>query len=605
MSQPPPPPNQPPSGGFGPPPPVPDPRSAPAPGPTPAPTPATPPAPAQTPPPAQGPGYGYPQPPTPPQQPHGQPHPPSGPPAAAGYGYPHQAPAGYGYPQQQPGYGYPHQQPGYGYPQQPGFGAPQPPTVPMGPGPGQGGGRTGLKAQVWIVVSAVVAIALIVGGGVWYAKSSSSGGGTRHSAADRHGGATGGKETVPADPRARTILQVPAPRVADKDEFDDIHGSWLTGSVYAKTGLGKIVGYAAGTGAVTWTLPLHGQTCAASPEVSPAGIAAVVTETRKRTSAKDRPDCADVTAFDVATGRELWTKPVTVSGSAITFEQISVSAGTVAAAGYEGGAGFELATGKLLWRPQVGACEDDGYAGGEQLVVEQSCGDYDTATYKIQLLDPRTGHVKWTYPLPRGLRDVKVMSTKPVVFGVRSGDTKSYGISDIFSLDDSGRLRTKISLPDGRYDADCDEINVCHGFTVGNDKLYLPTKEHDGSGGSAQTNEIVAFSLATGKTTGDKVDAGDGFDIFPLRMDGPNLLAYKGGSYEKSPQVLSVDGTTGKPSTLLELPDSEAMREAIGNLDGDDSEMRFAQGRLCLAQNSVDQYDSSDGRKVALCFGPK
>ncbi|MFF3911202.1 hypothetical protein ACFYZJ_35875 [Streptomyces sp. NPDC001848] len=196
--QPPPPPHQPPPGsGFGAPqPPPPGGFGAPQP------------------PPAQGPGYGYPQPPAPPEP---------------GYGHP-----------QQPAYGHPNQQPGYGYQ--------HPPMDPVPPQVIPGGGRRGPGATVWIVVAAVAAIALVVGVGAWYANSSSgsaTGGGSASGAGGGQGSGAGssgsGREKVPADPSAKVLFRIPAPQIKDRQEIDNVAGSWLTGAVYAKAGINKIV----------------------------------------------------------------------------------------------------------------------------------------------------------------------------------------------------------------------------------------------------------------------------------------------------------------------------------------------------------------------------
>ncbi|MFE9096603.1 PQQ-binding-like beta-propeller repeat protein [Streptomyces sp. NPDC007264] len=598
MSQPPPPPNQPPPGGFGapqdPPPGGFGAPQSPPPGGFGAPQTPPPPTPPQTPPPtppppAQGPGYGYPQPQTPP---------PTGP--------------------QQP-YGYP-QQPGYG---QPGYGYPQGPTLPLQPQAVQGG-RKGPSAQVWIIVAAVAAIALIIGGGVWYANSSSGKDKDKHSASGTSGGngskdgkggsgGTGGsggaKEKVPSDTSGKVLFQLPAPTITDKQEIDSVAGSWLTDTVYAKAGIGKIVGYDPDTGATKWTLPLNGQTCAASPEITSSGIAAVVSESGKRSGASDRKPCSDVTAFEVATGKKLWTKSVSNGGSPIPFGEVSISGSTVAVGGgYDGGAAFDVATGKSLWQPKVGACEDVGYAGGEQLVAVRKCGDYGNESYEVQLLDQRSGAVKWTYKLPAGIDNAKVISTKPVVFGVDSGEVTASGVTDVFSLDDSGKLRTKITLADGHYEHDCGvgKVHDCHAIAVGNDKLYVPTKQHDGSAEYSQTNEIIAFSLATGKTTGDKIDAGDGYEIFPIRMDGGNVLAYKDGPYDKGSQVVSIDGSTLKQTELLETPASEAVLSAISSMVPKTSELLYTDGRLFFGKDLVSKpYSANEKQYTALGFGAK
>ncbi|MFC9845634.1 PQQ-binding-like beta-propeller repeat protein [Streptomyces sp. NPDC060223] len=616
MSQPPPPPppNQPPQGGFGAPqdpppggfgaPQDPPPGGfgapqSPPPGGFGVPTP---------PPPAQGPGYGYPQagppsppsspvPPTPPQQPYGYPQTP--PPPQPGGQQP-----GYGYPQQQPSYGYPQQQPPYGYP----------------PAPQGGGGGRKFNSSVVIIVAAVVAVALIIGGGVWYAKSSgrddsknnSSGttggtGGKDDKGEDTPGGGDG-KEKVPADPSAEVLFQVPAPEVKD-DQIDSVAGSWLTDSVYAKSGVNEIVGYDPDTGSKKWTLPLSGQACAGSREVTEDGIAAVVSEETERNSKGDHEPCTQVTAFDLNTGKQLWSKSAESSGRKVAFEEVTISGTTVAVGGgYDGGAAFEVKSGKVLWQPKVDTCADVGYAGGEQLVAVRKCGDYGSETFEVQLLDPASGSVKWTYKLPKGIDNAKVISTKPVVFGVDSAEITVTGATDVFSLDDSGKLRVKITLEDGKYAHDCGvgEVYACKAIAVGNDKLYVPTKQHDGTAEYTQTNEIVSFSLATGKTTGDRIDAGDGNEIFPIRMDGGNVLAYRDGSVDKGPQVISVDGTSLKQTTLLETPASDSVLSAISSMVPKSSELLFTSGRLFMGKDLISKPYSADEKEyTALGFGPE
>ncbi|MGW3492546.1 outer membrane protein assembly factor BamB family protein [Streptomyces sp. NPDC001020] len=605
MSQPPPPPNQPPSGGFGAPQDQPpkgfgapqDPPSGGFGAPQSPPSggfgaPQTPPPPPQTPPqapppPAQGPGYGYPQPQTLPQQPYGQPQTPPG------------------------------------YPQQPGYGYPQAQTVPMQPQATQSGGRKGPGAQVWIIVAAVAAIALIVGAGVWYSSSdgdkgknsaSETSGGSGGSGGENGKGGTGGtggsggaaKEKVPANTSAKVLFQLSAPNIKDS-RIDSVVGSWVSGSVYAKADINKIVGYEADTGSTKWTLPLNGQTCAGSVEVTSSGVAAVVSEAGKRSGPHDRKPCSDITAFEVGTGKKLWTKSVTSNDSPIPFREVTISGSTVAVGGGSyGGAALDLTTGKVLWQPKIGSCQDVGYAGGEQLVAVRKCGDYGNESYEVQLLDPKTGKDKWSYKIPPGIDNAKVISTKPVVFGVDSGEITASGVTDVFSLDDNGKLRAKITLADGKYEHDCavNKVHECHGITVGNDKLYVPTKEDYSS--ASRSNEIISFSLGTGQTTGDRIDAGDGYKISPIRMDGPNVLAYKDGPYDKGSQVVSIDGKTLKQTKLLETPASEPVQRAISSMVPDSAELLYADGRLFFGQQLVSKpYSATDKSYTALAFGAK
>ncbi|MET9495001.1 PQQ-binding-like beta-propeller repeat protein [Streptomyces sp. NPDC006552] len=545
-------------------------------------------------PPQDGPGYGYPQ--------QAPPPPPQG---APGYGYPGQQPQQppqpaygqqpYGQPQygQQPPYG----QPQYGYPQ-------QPPTTPMA-APGGGGKKP--SPIVWIITAAVVVIALIVGGGILYANSSDDGkDDTKNSADGKDGkgkdGVSGGVEKVPGSTSASIAFQLPAPKVA-KDAVWSVAGSWLTDSTYVKAGLDQLVGYEPDSGTEKWTLPLSGQTCGASPEVSGKGLAAVLSEDGKRKKDKDYFKCTEITVFDVNTGKKVWSDSVEAGGQKIAFKELSISGSTLAVGGgYDGGAAFDLTSGKSLWKPQQGSCEDQGYRGGEQLVAVRKCGDFDAESYEIQILDPATGKPKSTYKVPGAPGSVNllsVFSTKPVTFGVALGEEVKY--TDVFSLDDTGnKLRAKITVDPEKYDIDCSvgEVHGCKGVVVGNDRLYLPSKQHDGSG-TDQVNEIVSYSLADGKLTSDRFDSGAGYEIFPLRMDGGNVLAYKDGPYDKGAQVVTIDAKA-KETKLLETPATQTVRNSLSRMVPKSSEMLYSNGRLFLGKDLISEPYSADDKQYAV-----
>ncbi|MEU6391313.1 PQQ-binding-like beta-propeller repeat protein [Streptomyces sp. NPDC046939] len=568
-------------------------------------------------PPQQPPAGGFGAPTTPPPGGFGAPTPPP-PQGAPGYGYPAQPP------QQQPpapAYGQPYGQPQQPYGQQPQYGYPQPPTTPMATagGPGGGGGKKP-SPIVWIITAAVVVIALIVGGGIFYANSSDDDGGkddTKNSADGEKGGDEGkgggsegaaGEEKVPASTAANIAFQVPAPTVV-KDAVWSVEGSWLTDSTYVKAGLNELIGYEPDSGTKKWTLPLSGQTCGASPEVTEAGLAAVLSEDGKRKKEKDYFKCTEITVFDVNTGKKVWTNSVRAGGQKIAFKELSISGNTLAVGGgYDGGAAFDITSGKSLWKPQQGTCEDVGYRGGEQLVAVRKCGDFDAETYEVQVLDPATGKPKSTYKVPGQAGSVNllsVFSSKPVVFGVALGEEVKY--TDAFALDDKGALRAKISIDPDKYDVDCQvsEVHGCKGVVVGNDRLYLPSRQHDGSG-TDQVNEIVSFDLATGKLTGDRFDSGAGYEIFPLRMDGGNVLAYKDGPYDKGAQIVTIAPKGGKQTTLLETPGTPAVRNVLSRMVPKSSEMLYGNGHLFLGEDLIsERYSSGDKQDSAVGFTAK
>ncbi|MGW3336794.1 outer membrane protein assembly factor BamB family protein [Streptomyces sp. NPDC001009] len=508
------------------------------------------------------------QPPTPPVPPV----PPAG--AQPVYGYP-QAPP----PQPQPGYGYPAQpqQPGYGYPA-------QPPTVVADDGTRARENR----AITLIVLAAVVAIGLIIGSGVWYARSSDAGG-TAHSGGGRNGTATatGGKEKVPDNPAADVAFKVPEPKT--EENVVTTPGSWLSGRVYAKTGIAEITGYDPDDGTKKWTLKLPGPVCAATEHLTADGRTGILYQPSMPTKT-DRAGCTQVAGIDVRAGTKLWTRSVGTGDFATQFSNVTVAGKTVAVGGLGGGAAWDIGTGKVLWQPKPGDdCKDSGYGGGTRLVAVRKCGTYGNRTLSIQNIDPTSGKVISEYKMGAGIEYAGIISTDPLVVGADAGHSASggSGVSDYFSLDNrTGRLLARIPVPGDTYDGECDTITVveaCKGVIAGQGKLFLATKEHKGSGKSSRTNEIVAFDLATGKQTGQRAAAGEDYELFPLRMDGGNLIAYKKPPYDKGGQVVSIDGGTFRSTTLMELPpDMAEPRVQTGLLPGL-AEYRYAQGKLFMA----------------------
>ncbi|OYP17140.1 hypothetical protein CFC35_23715 [Streptomyces sp. FBKL.4005] len=571
------------------------------------------------------PGYGYP--PVPPPQPPAQPPQP-------GYGYPGaqqnpyaQQPPAHPAPQPPaPGYGaQPHNpyaqptqpmqavQPGYGYP-----GQGQPPTVPMQPQPTPGGGGRN-NSTLFIVVAAVVAIALIVGGGIWYAKSSgdddkkndtaSSSGGTGGSNGKGSGGSGGGggKEKVPSDPAAKVLFQVPLPQT---DDTVVTSGSWLTDTVYAKSGIAEIVGYDPAKGTELWTLKLPGPICAASGHVTADGRTAITFQP-KMPAKNSSAGCSQIAAIDLTAGKKLWTKSINSGDYPITFQNVTVAQQTVAVGSSDGGAAFDIDSGKALWQPKPDdTCYDAGYGGGSRLVAVRKCGEYGDRKLSIQTIDPKSGKVISEYKMPDGVEYAAVVSTDPLVIAADVGDAAGdgSGISDYFSIDAAtGKLLARIPAPGDTYGGRCDgitRIEGCRQVVAGNGRLYLMTEPHDGKGDFSRTNEIVSFDLKTGKPTGQRAEAGDGYTLSPLRMDGGNLLAYNAPPYDKGGQVVSIDGGSFKATKLLENPAERSVRQAETSLLPDYAELLFAKGRLYMSAVYAHKSSSSYGKEyLVMAFG--
>ncbi|WP_237527839.1 PQQ-binding-like beta-propeller repeat protein, partial [Streptomyces sp. SID2119] len=573
-------------------------------------------------------GYGAPQP--------GYPTPPA--PQPNGYGYPQAQQPGYGYPQGapgqpgQPGYqgqpgqpGYPGQpgmpQQGYGYPTQPMYGAPQP-----GPGGGGPGGGKKFSTQMQIIVAAAVAVVLIIGAAVVYTStkddgdqgnqastSGSSGGGEGKGGEGKDGegkdgGLAGGSEKAPGNTGSKVAFQLPQPEVAD---VTSVKGSWLTDKAYVKTGVNEIVAYDRDKGTKLWSLPVPAEVCGASRHITKDFKAAILFKEGKPTKEKKYPACNQVGAVDLASGKLLWSKSVTSATGGdrpVQFDEVTLSGSTVAAGGTSGGAAFKLDNGAELWKPKVSAdrCYDMGYGGGEALAVVRKCGSYDSPQLQIQALNPATGAPLSSYQMPAGVDYASIVSTKPLVVAANVGDTANdgSGISDFFSIDAAtGKLIVRISADAEKYAARCGSTDVesCRGAVVGNNRLYVPTEDHDGTSEYGDTNEVVAFDLTTGKLLGGRADAGDRYSLTPLRMDGTNVIAYKRPPYDKGGQVVSIDGETFKQTLLMENPSDESVRDAETAFTADRSEVLYAEGRLFFSKQLIsERRDSQADEKLYL-----
>ncbi|MGW6982511.1 outer membrane protein assembly factor BamB family protein [Streptomyces sp. NPDC054932] len=554
----PPPPSQPPSGGFGAP---------------------------QDPPPG---GFGAP---VPPPGPAGPPVPPGPPAPQAG---PAQQP-----PAAQPAYGYPQTGPGYGYPQQPGtpppYGAPGAP-VPAAQPPAAGAGND-KRTQLTIVGAAVLAIVLIVGGGLWYTSGNS---GTDKADTNPTASPTDGKgpefvpgtEKAPANSKSKPLLNQPSPVPAD---IAVVAGSWLTDSTYIKSDVAKVIGYNLVDGAKKWELPLAGELCAAAKHVS-ENKTAVLFKSALPTPENKYPLCTEVGVIDLESGKLVWSgnaKSATGGDKPVTFNTVTLSGKTVAAAGISaGGAAWNLADGKSLWLPKVDSegCHDVGYGGGEGLGAIRKCGQSPNYTLHGQLLDPATGAPTASYKLSQGIEDAFIVATKPLIVGADVGKTakNATGISDLFVIDPKGELKARIPLASGDFAGKCGyDVEKCSNMVVGNGKLYLPSYEHQGQASSGRTNELLSFDLETGKQTTDRADAGERYTMFPLRMDGSNIIAYKVPPYDKGGQIVSIDGKTMKETVLMENPADKASQRAETAFSPDHSEYRYHNGKLFISRTTV------------------
>ncbi|GAA4805139.1 PQQ-binding-like beta-propeller repeat protein [Streptomyces ziwulingensis] len=651
MSQPPnQPPNEPPSqppgepsgrpsqGGFGPPqdpppqaPPVPQGPPPPVPQgpPPPAPQGPPPPAPQGPPPPPQGappqPGYGYPQSPPPGPPGYGQPpHPAYGQPQQPGHGQPQQPVYG----QPQPGYGHPQQpgpyaQPGpYGQAQQPGpyggppgYGPPQQPGHPGAPGmPPPGGSRNPFRGKPGLAVAAAVAGLLVIGGGVYAITATGDDGGKepvaqgsddpRPASPSASASGSGGTDAGGADPDhlnqgraagdSRVLWYKPAPDVGASGA--DAPGLWITGKTAVKAAYKQLYAYRVGDGEAAW-----------DPIAFPQKICSVTTEKSAddkvvvayMSGSSDRAKCNQLQQIDLDTGAKGWSQKIPdgeLFDSTLSVE-LSLTGDTLMVGRSQSGTAFDVTSGDRLYdKKRYGdACFPAGFAGGERLIQVASCGaGTDDEHDELQELDPRTGKVKWTYQYEKGWRIARAYSLDPVVVYATNKDKKSWNISSFAG----GEVTSQVDV-DEEFAPSCGwavlerDLQGCQGVVVADDTLYLPTKALTGA------NEIVAISLASGKEEW-RVKSPADESMIPVRVDGPNLVAYVDASYDAGGQVVSVPtgGSAHKPVKLLQNPQSAA--DVEGGFYS--KQVVWADDRLYVATTRLTGNDAAK-EKLMLVYG--
>lgn len=179
----------------------------------------------------------------------------------------------------------------------------------------------------------------------------------------------------------------------------------------------------------------------------------------------------------------------------------------------------------------------------------------------------------------------------------------------MISLDDRGEYRATIPLPDRRYVHNCEEtfsaeVERCSGVVVGERQLYMATKPRDmyepGLVGKVP-NEIVAFDLETGKS-GLKFDAKPDRPMYPLRMSGDKVIAYRQGASELSSAV-RLDPDTGDEDLLLLF--SEGMDVPSMDMFAELVDIVYERGTIVFGMKEVERRDGEqdDGPEVTVMTG--
>lgn len=461
------------------------------------------------------------------------------------------------------------------------------------------------------VVAAVTAVAVGVGG--WLLRPGDEAHGKRKPTAVRQAAdeVRESVERIPGSPEGQLLIDHNEEDLSKATDGNPRYapGTWATDKVLAKAIANRLEGYGVKSHDTekAWTLELGGHICATSKHVTADGRTAVVIQPKRpaNTPAAEKGICDQVAFVDLNTGKKLWQKKMPAADFAyVTNTNITLTKGVVAIAWGRGSVAYAMKDGKQLWNgTTTSKCEDDGFAGGRALLALVSCGDVPDVTYRVQKLDPRTGKPQWTYKVASGVQDVYLPSSDPPVLAVAAGDSV---VTDLISLDDQGKHLATISL-DG-YEAKCGTryfssaffgvVENCDGMVVGRDQAFVMSKENFDAKQAADW--IVAFDLKTGRTQ-LKFEGRWLQMVYPLRMNGDELLIYRRSGALSPASVVSWNPRTDKetPFLFFVLPEDEE-----GELsDPEQSDILVQNGNVFFSRRSLVRDDKYPTDSVLLAVG--
>ncbi|MGW7070740.1 outer membrane protein assembly factor BamB family protein [Streptomyces sp. NPDC054855] len=321
-------------------------------------------------------------------------------------------------------------------------------------------------------------------------------------------------------------------------------------------------------------------------------------EAKGKSPKADDPDtslCTQLAFFDLNTGEKLWqVKLPDAKGAFAPNTNVTMTRGTVTVAWGQGSVAYDMKRGRQLWTSAASAeCRDLGFAGGRDLLALVRCGGTEEPQFKVQKVRPRTGEPEWTYKVARGIERVYLVSSEPAVLAVSTAGT---AVTDLITLDDRGDYRATIDMPEGRFVDNCHKplfgtVETCDAIAVGRDQLFLAAAK-----GTPADNWIVSYDLGTGKTV-KKFDSKPGRPMYPLRVSGGRLLAFRPSADGVSPAaVVSLDPRTGKeaPYLLFGMPDR------IGMENPEENEIIVEHGRVFFAPRELSAEDSGHWKDAAF-----
>ncbi|AXI80069.1 outer membrane protein assembly factor BamB family protein [Peterkaempfera bronchialis] len=471
---------------------------------------------------------------------------------------------------QAPDYGTPDRLAADGFPDPPSHPAPVPaataPAAPTGDAPRRSladrarsvltGGSNGPDRRTLLIRTGIGSAALVVL--ISAGVYVAGGDGTGDTVAGDDSGASAGFSVD----HTKTWAAQPAAAGAD----DSLLGSWLLAKAVVRGDGTGVHAYDLATGKQVWSLqpPKPGAVpCGMSHTVGGGGIGAVL-----YTPKAGGKNCTLLSAVDTATGAQQWTKTLS-DAKGVYGAQVMVNDTRVVAVGDSKAVGYEAATGKQKW-DNVGRgkfCTLSGTGSGNTVLLHSSCAD-TSPKEQVVALDAASGRLIWW----RGLgtpKTVSVLSAEPAVVLTTAG---SEADDRIHYWDEKGNSGADVPVtrPDGRLDVGRGSLDANPGvFFRG---TTLTTALVPANGTTPANGSLTAVDLKTGRQLW-KTTAQEKGKVQPVGIDGDAL-------------VVATEERTDQPAHLSRLTLADGRESAGGGFPKGTGSLLGA-GRLLTADGLV------------------
>ncbi|KAB2350876.1 outer membrane protein assembly factor BamB family protein [Actinomadura rudentiformis] len=220
-------------------------------------------------------------------------------------------------------------------------------------------------------------------------------------------------------------------------------GAWATAKLVVRVRTDGAIAYDLGNGTQSWAyqVPEPHVVCTMA-ETAADGIGLLA-------YGSDKGPCNQVAAVDLTSGKELWK---TGLGKVMRYWRpgatgiLATSTGSAVLPTDRGLRGLDLRTGQArwTWKAPKSCVFDSGLnaltASGAAVATTVQCGP-DAAKTTVAVVDPRTGALRWSAPLPTAAKaeDTSVVSADPVV--VYSKEPGERGRQQLVTFTPDGRQR--------------------------------------------------------------------------------------------------------------------------------------------------------------------